>query len=143
MSFFFDAFDYQMKATNFLDKLQIEGEQKRIRQLEEFKSKFYTNLTHEFRTPLTLIIGMAREVAENPARWVKEGTDTIKHHADSLLQLINQMLDLAKLEAGQVRYDITDVEVRKTLERVEELIIPQVKAKNLQYDITYCGLCSR
>ena len=100
MSFFFDAFDYQMKATNFLDKLQIEGEQKRIRQLEEFKSKFYTNLTHEFRTPLTLIIGMAREVAENPARWVKEGTDTIKHHADSLLQLINQMLDLSKIESG-------------------------------------------
>jgi len=102
VAFFFDGYDYNQKLDNFFSLRQIEAEQKRIRQLEEFKSRFYTNLTHEFRTPLTLINGMAREIAEDPKRWAREGTDAIMHHAGNLLDLINQILDLSKIESGSL-----------------------------------------
>ena len=102
VAFFFDAYDYNQKLENFLGGLQIEKEQKRITELESFKSRFFTNLTHEFRTPLTTIIGMSREIAESPARWAKEGTDMIRQNAGNLLNLINQVLSISKLEAGSL-----------------------------------------
>jgi signal transduction histidine kinase/DNA-binding response OmpR family regulator len=98
VAFFFDAYDYNQKLENFFNLRQIEREQKRISDLESFKSRFFTNLTHEFRTPLTLIMGMSREIAEDPRRWVTEGTQMISENARNLLTLINQILDLSKVE---------------------------------------------
>jgi signal transduction histidine kinase/DNA-binding response OmpR family regulator len=100
VAFFFDGYDYNQKLDNFLSQLQVEKERKRITELESFKSRFFTNLTHEFRTPLTTIIGMSREVAENPARWAKEGTEMIRENAGQLLNLVNQVLTISKLENG-------------------------------------------
>lgn len=102
VAFFFDAFDYNLKITNFLNQLQIEKEQRRIKSLEEFKSRFFTNLTHEFRTPLTLIYGMTREIADDPLRWHKEGTALIQSHTGNLLNLVNQILDISKIESGSM-----------------------------------------
>jgi len=102
VAFMFDAFDYNNKVTTFLYQLQIKKEQERIKLLEEFKSRFFTNLTHEFRTPLTTIIGMSGEIAENPKRWAAEGTDMIRQNAKSLLSLVNQILDLSKIESGSL-----------------------------------------
>ena len=102
VAFFLDGYDYNQKLDNFLSQLQVEKEQKRITELESFKSRFFTNLTHEFRTPLTTIIGMSREVAENPVRWVKEGTEMIRENAGQLLNLVNQVLTISKLENGSL-----------------------------------------
>jgi signal transduction histidine kinase/DNA-binding response OmpR family regulator len=99
VAFFFDSFDYNMKVSNFLNLLQIEKEQKRVVELESFKSRFFTNLTHEFRTPLTLILGMSREITEDPDRWAKEGAQMIHDNAGNLLNLVNQILDLSKMES--------------------------------------------
>lgn len=98
VAFFFDAYDFNQKLENFFYLRQIEREQKRVIELESFKSRFFTNLTHEFRTPLTLIKGMSREIAEDPKRWAQEGTKMISDNANNLLNLINQILDLSKLE---------------------------------------------
>ncbi len=100
VAFFFDAFDFNLKLTNFMSQREIEREQERIRKLEEFKSRFFTNLTHEFRTPLTTIIGMSNEIAEDPKRWSKEGTNMIRQNAGNLLNLINQILNISKIESG-------------------------------------------
>jgi len=102
VAYFFDAYDYNQKLENFFNLRQIEREQKRVAELESFKSRFFTNLTHEFRTPLTLIIGMAKEIAEDPRRWVSEGTQMIRESARNLLNLINQILDLSKMENHQI-----------------------------------------
>ena len=71
-----------------------------LRQLDQAKTQSYVNITHEFRTPITLIIGMAKKVRENPERWFREGLDLIGQNAYKLLNLVNQMLDLSKLERG-------------------------------------------
>ena len=77
-----------------------EYETIRLKELNEVKTKLFTNITHEFRTPLTIILGMADLLSEKPEQWLKSGTLKIKNNACNLLYLVNQMLDLSKLEAG-------------------------------------------
>ena len=92
---------YRMKVIR-----QEEAEMLRLKELDEFKSKFYTNITHEFRTPLTVIRGMAEQLKphfENTKNSkLGEATELIERNAGTLLQLINRILDLSKLEAGKM-----------------------------------------
>ena len=85
--------------TTQFEKLK-KKEKQRMRELDKFKTNFYTNLTHEFRTPLTIILGMADQIKDNPVEWMDEGLKMIKRNGKNLLNLINQMLDLSKLEAS-------------------------------------------
>lgn len=78
------------------------AEAERLKELDAVKSRLYTNITHEFRTPLTIISGMAGQIRENPAEWLDEGLKMITRNSDRLLGLVNQMLDLAKLESGKM-----------------------------------------
>lgn len=93
-------------------RLQLQFKQEhdeaiRLKELDTFKSQLFTNLTHEFRTPLTVILGMAKQLAVG--RWqsdighkergdVAHGLKLIENNGKNLLQLINQLLDLSKLE---------------------------------------------
>ncbi|MBN2763965.1 MAG: response regulator, partial [Bacteroidales bacterium] len=74
-------------------------ESSRLKELDDMKTKIYTNITHEFRTPLTIILGMADQIALNPAKRLNEGLQMIKRNGKNLLHLVNQMLDLSKIEA--------------------------------------------
>ncbi|NUO02632.1 MAG: helix-turn-helix domain-containing protein [Saprospiraceae bacterium] len=75
-------------------------ETKRLQELDDVKTKLYANITHEFRTPLTLILGMADQMEAAPKTWLKEGAASIRRNSNHLLHLVNQMLDLSKLESG-------------------------------------------
>jgi signal transduction histidine kinase/CheY-like chemotaxis protein len=77
-----------------------EAEKKRMQELAEMKTRFYTNITHEFRTPLTVILGMADQIGAKPGVHFRSGLQLIRQNGHRLLQLVNQMLDLSKLEAG-------------------------------------------
>ncbi|MCF0074717.1 response regulator [Dyadobacter sp. CY261] len=81
-------------------------EAEQLRELDEMKTKFFSNITHEFRTPLTLILGPAEQMLEEP-RQEKDGKrlSLIERNARQLLGLINQLLDLSKLEARTARVD--------------------------------------
>ncbi len=70
----------------------------RLRELDQFKTRLYNNITHEFRTPLTVIRGM-----NNHIQGFQKERDLIQRNTDSLLRLVNQMLDLSKLDAGNLR----------------------------------------
>jgi signal transduction histidine kinase/DNA-binding response OmpR family regulator len=72
----------------------------RLKELDEARTNLYTNITHEFRTPLTIITGMNALMRSDPEHWLNEGSETIDRNAGILLNLVNQMLDLAKLDAG-------------------------------------------
>ncbi len=75
---------------------------KKLIELDALKTRLYTNITHEFRTPLTVILGMASQIEESPAEFTKKGTAMIQRNGRRLLELINQMLDLSKLENGSM-----------------------------------------
>ncbi len=77
-------------------------ESNRIKELDAVKTQLYTNITHEFRTPLTVILGMAKQIESNPAAYTKQGTEMIIRNGESLLKLVNEMLDLSKLQSGKM-----------------------------------------
>jgi signal transduction histidine kinase/CheY-like chemotaxis protein/ligand-binding sensor domain-containing protein/AraC-like DNA-binding protein len=87
-------------------KSQLSFEQleaKRVKELDSVKTQLYTNITHEFRTPLTVILGMAQQVKSNPVLHMANGMDMIIRNGQSLLKLVNEMLDLSKLETGKMQ----------------------------------------
>ena len=90
-------------------KRQIEiRETKRLRELDELKTKLYANITHEFRTPITVIMGMVEELTDSMGVKEKQmfqtKLETIERNSSNLLHLVNQMLDLAKLKHGKLNY---------------------------------------
>jgi signal transduction histidine kinase/DNA-binding response OmpR family regulator len=74
-----------------------------LKEVDEFKTRFYTNITHEFRTPLTIIQGFAnnlRAAISDPKQL--ESLGLIKHNSERLTRLVNRMLDLSKLQSGKM-----------------------------------------
>ena len=89
---------------------ELKSEEEKIKQLQildEFKNKFYTNITHEFRTPITVIRGITELTEEylqkGDRHSLKKGMKTIKRNSNNLLALVNQMLDLTKLETNNMK----------------------------------------
>src|SRR5690606_23352269 len=76
----------------------------------KIKSRFFSNITHEFRTPLTLILGPIRDLIKNAGSTKHAGQyNIIERNANKLLQLDNELMELSKLEDGKIK-----LKVRKT-----------------------------
>jgi len=82
-----------------------EKETLQLKELDDMKSRFFSNITHEFRTPLTLILGPAEQLKANKTDSNKQHhlADTIVRNAKQLLVLINRLMDLSKLEAKAMK----------------------------------------
>ncbi len=106
-----------------------------LEELDELKSRFFTNISHEFRTPLTVIRGMAEQIDREPEKWSKKGNRMIRRNADQLLDLVNQILDLRKLEAGQLTLHSKQIEVIAFLRYVIESFHAIAEAKEI--DLTF------
>ena len=114
-AFIFGTIDFNFVVSKYLDEVQLAREKKKIEELTKFKSSLYTNLTHEFRTPLTVIMG-ATEQARRPEATRDRSTflnilQTIERHSSNLLKLINQLLDLAKLESKSIELIISRTDI--------------------------------
>jgi len=103
------------------------------------KSAFLATMSHELRTPLNAIAGYGQllemEIHGPVNDTQREYLEKIRRNQTHLLGLINEVLNFAKIEAGQVQYDIEDVAVDETLAAVEALVEPQVRARG--HDYTY------
>ena len=87
-----------------LSKKLALAESKQQKEINRLKNRLYTNISHEFRTPLTVILGMTDELQTGIAKSAFNGAEAslqmIRRNGLNLLQLVNQMLDLSKLESG-------------------------------------------
>lgn len=114
-------------------KIEIEHiETKRLKELDEVKTRLFTNITHEFRTPLTIILGMASLVKEKPDEWLEEGTEKIMNNGQNLLHLVNQMLDLSKLETGAMPVHIYQQDIVIQMRYLAESFSSMAKSRNIQ-----------
>ncbi|MEM6696930.1 MAG: HAMP domain-containing sensor histidine kinase, partial [Bacteroidota bacterium] len=114
------------------NELKLEkAEADRIKELDAFKSTFYTNITHEFRTPLTVILGMAQQIKEKPQQFLKEGITLIKRNGKNLLKQINQILDLSKLETNTLQHNLIQGDVVEFLRYSTEAFQSFANGKNL------------
>lgn len=101
----FNRFKAVTKQKELVEKAKEELLQahQKLEELDATKSRFFTNISHELRTPLTVIRGMATELKEHPDGIREREVDMIFRNTESLLQLVNQMLDLRKLESGELK----------------------------------------
>lgn len=82
-------------------------EAEKLQELDELKSRFFANIAHEFRTPLTLISGPVENMLEdNPDKYLKDQLTLVQNNSSRLLGLVNQLLDLSRLESGAVKLDV-------------------------------------
>ena len=90
---------------------RVEADQ--LRELDEAKSRFFANISHEFRTPLALILGpLERARSAKDAVVQRVDFDTMQRNARRLLRLIDQILDLSKVEAASMRLSVRDADLR-------------------------------
>ena len=121
-----------------LTQQALELSDQKARQLEELdqlKSRFFTNISHEFRTPLTVIRGMSHHIVKEPAEWVEKGSQIIQRNTDQLLDLVNQILDLRKLEAGKLALRLEQIEVLSFLRFLSESFQQLAASKQLRLEI--------
>jgi signal transduction histidine kinase/DNA-binding response OmpR family regulator/ligand-binding sensor domain-containing protein len=114
-------FKFTVNRAKLKSQLNFEQlEAKRVKELDTVKTQLYTNITHEFRTPLTVILGMAQQVKNNPSQHLDNGIDMIIRNGQSLLNLVNEMLDLSKLETGKMQLQLVNGDIINFLRYVVE-----------------------
>jgi signal transduction histidine kinase/DNA-binding response OmpR family regulator len=97
-----------------LKKNELEEKSEKLQEMDKIKSRFFANISHEFRTPLTLILGLVnKQIAapDNPPN--PNDSDTIKRNSQRLLQLINQLLDLSRIESGGLKLEVSKRDITK------------------------------
>ncbi|MCH2147974.1 MAG: HAMP domain-containing histidine kinase [Phycisphaerales bacterium] len=154
--------EFEVLSTNFNAMLdQVEETQSRLRSLNEnldlkvaelaeanvglwesmnFKTEFLANVSHELRTPLNSIIGFAEllfstakdDLAADPKR--ERYLANILTSGRSLLELINDLLDMAKIEAGRMEINLEPVSLTDLLEGLTGIMSPQAQAKSIQFN---------
>lgn len=129
-------------------RLQLEKkEAENLKTLDAFKNHLFTNITHEFRTPLTIISGMNEQIKRKPDRWLEEGYDLIRKNTGNLLNLINQILELQKVESGKLKIKMQQGDIVPFIKNIFDqfqayaqskkqsmVFIPQVTELNMDYD---------
>lgn len=114
-------FLFRINKAKLQSQLHYEQQEaKRVKELDTVKTQLYANITHEFRTPLTVILGMAQQVKEKPEEHLDGGMDMIIRNGNHLLNLVNEMLDLSKLEDGKMTLHLVKGDVINFLRYVVE-----------------------
>ena len=106
-------------------------------QANQLKSAFLANMSHEIRTPLNAIVGFSNMLPEVDDREeMREYTDIIETNTNLLLQLINDILDMSKIEAGTFDFCPALIDVNQTMEEIEQSM--QLRLKNDAVTFTFC-----
>lgn len=103
----------------------------------EAKSHFLSNMSHDIRTPMNAIIGFSvllAKDAENPDK-VREYTRKISSSSHHLLSLINDVLDMSKIESGKTSLNISEFSLPETIDKIYTILLPQAKAKKQEFEV--------
>ncbi|WP_308993362.1 response regulator [Mariniflexile litorale] len=124
----------------FENKLLLEQEQinsQNLIEINEVKSKFFANISHEFRTPLTLISNPIDEIIEDETISEEKRQKFImaKRNSDRLLSLVNQLLDLSKIDAGQLKLHIQKGNIQDLISGLAESFNYSAEQNTIDYDV--------
>lgn len=128
---------FQTNKIRLENKLAFEQhEATRLAELDRLKTNFFSSITHEFRTPLSLLLEPARQLlAEAKDQTQRYRLELIDNNARRLLQFVNQLLDLSKLEAGQMPLDLRPGNPVSSLRAVVERFQALAQQNSIQVDL--------
>ncbi|MFI4920950.1 MAG: histidine kinase dimerization/phospho-acceptor domain-containing protein, partial [Gammaproteobacteria bacterium] len=116
-----------------LKNAELEIAQRRATEGEQVKSQFLANMSHELRTPLTGVLGYTKLLTStNLTSEQKDYVGTIRVSSESLLAIINDTLDLSRLEAGKLLIDEVDFDLLELIESTLEMLAPIAYQKRLE-----------
>lgn len=136
------AEESQLATNRRLEEANRRAEEMAVKAKEasRLKSEFLANMSHEIRTPMTAILGYAELLAdeENTPLEREERLDyisTIRRNGEHLLTLINDILDVSKIEAGKMTIEQVAMQPMRLLEDVRELMLVKAQAKGISFEV--------
>jgi signal transduction histidine kinase/DNA-binding response OmpR family regulator/CHASE3 domain sensor protein len=119
--------------------LEVQAKAKELEVSTNYKSEFLANMSHELRTPLNSILLLSRLLAENATNNLTgdqvEYANVIQNSGNGLLTLINEILDLSKIEAGKMELEFTEFRISDLAAELKSLFAPMAKDKDISFDI--------
>lgn len=111
---------YTAHRAQLRNQLEIKSlESKKLQEIDQIKTRFYTNVSHEFRTPLTLILGPLESATSLAASsgnlQISRNLEMVNRNAQRLLELINQLMDFSKLESGNMKLQLQESDIVRFL----------------------------
>jgi CheY-like chemotaxis protein/CHASE3 domain sensor protein len=135
------SYEQLNEKTNFLAQQKIEIEQKAqdLASSGKYKTEFLANMSHELRSPLNSLLILSQSLASN-----KEGNLTDKQvksaeiifkGGNDLLNLINDILDLSKVEAGKLEFDLQEISIDNIIDNMRDQFVPIAEEKGVRFNI--------
>ena len=107
-----------------------------VERANEAKSMFFATMSHEIREPMNGVLGMTRLLLETPLSDEQKGyVDAVHFSGQALLTIINDILDLSRMEAGQLKLDQIDFDLKNVVGRTVEILMPRAKSKKLALEL--------
>ena len=114
---------------------KIAEQAEALQTLDKAKSRFFANITHEFRTPLTLVAGPVEQmIAEDPPPGFKDKLKSVLKNTRNLMDLINQLLDLSKLEGDRMKIEVSHGDIIRYTKELVQRFQPLVHKKQVQLE---------
>ncbi len=118
---------------------EIQAKVQELALTTKYKSEFLANMSHELRTPLNSILLLSRLLSDNNHKHLNtdevEYARVIKSSGNGLLNLINEILDLSKIETGKMDLDIENTKIKEVLDGLKSLFTEVAKEKNIKFSI--------
>jgi len=130
-----DATERKQAEQQRIRALQLQAENEALARADRLKSEFLADMSHEFRTPLNSILGFSElllEICQNLTAEQQEDLRLIYQSAQNLLHLVNDALDLARIEAGHVKLERDVVSLKDTFARILDVFAPRLQQINLK-----------
>ncbi len=126
-----------------LARSALEEKAEQLALSSKYKSEFLANMSHELRTPLNSLLILAKLLGDNPdgnlTQKQVEFSSTIHAAGSDLLDLINDILDLSKVEAGKMDLAATEIPLTELRERIERAFQPVAEQKRIGFEVTVSG----
>ncbi len=127
----------QMRRVQIRQELHMKQfETEKLHELDHMKSRFFANISHEFRTPLTLLLGPVEDLLKSKSDRDEKERGIFKmmqRNIKRLQVLINQLLDLSKLETGKIKLQVSEGNLSEFIRRIVLSFLSLAESKNINY----------